>query len=192
MKRLEPEFEADLRLVERCLKGDSSAWREMYDEFQPKLLLSVRAQIGNNGSGANLADEITARVWLSLIADDSIVLDRYDPHRGSRLATFLSSVARHELLKHWRGERRRENRERMALINRPRRLVDGIDHTQVYWHEFLNTLTNREREFVQKVLIAPPEETTNEEFTQANTWQLRRRVMSKLKLYFARESTVAK
>jgi DNA-directed RNA polymerase specialized sigma24 family protein len=180
---------ADVLLVKRCLQGDNDAWKEMYEQCQPKLLLSVRALIGKNGRGVNLAEEITARVWLSLVNADGSLLDRYDSQRGYRLTTFLASLARHELLKYWRSEQRRENRERQALSNRSKTPVVGIDHTKVYWHEFLNTLTHREREFVEKVLLAPPGEEA-EEFTRANTWQLRRRIMTKIQRFFGNSGLV--
>ncbi|MCC7087166.1 MAG: hypothetical protein IT427_19360 [Pirellulales bacterium] len=176
--------DADVLLVGRCLNGDKSAWQEMYDQCQPKLLLSVRSLIGRNGHGVNLAEEIAARVWLSLVAANGVLLNRYDANRGSRLTTFLASLARHELLKHWRGEQRREDRERKALRNRPYRQIDGLDRTQIYWHEFLTTLSAREQQFVQEVLLASPDQDSASNFTPTNAWQLRKRVMAKLRRYF--------
>ena len=49
---------------------------------------------GRTGTIPELVDEITARVWYALVADDGKLLERYDPSRGARLITFLRALTK--------------------------------------------------------------------------------------------------
>src|SRR5262249_22856273 len=124
----------------------------------------------------------------SLVREDGNLLERYDAQRGCRLTTFFAALARHELLKYWRSERRRRNREHVAVTRRPKVRSNGCDSIRMVWEEFVETLTQRERRFLEKVLLVPPSDSVEENLSQANVWQLRSRVLSKLKLYSANDS----
>jgi DNA-directed RNA polymerase specialized sigma24 family protein len=173
----------DLELVRRCLDGDFSGWQEMFDHCQPQLLATVRSLSKSDGGNTNLAEEIASRVWFSLVNMNGSLLERFDAHRGCRLTTFCNALARHELLKYWRSERRRENREETVARQRPNHRPSGSDESQMIWIEFVDTLTEREREFLEKVLLVPPDEPRQENLSPVNLWQLRSRVLSKLKQY---------
>jgi DNA-directed RNA polymerase specialized sigma24 family protein len=173
----------DRDLVRRCLKGDVAAWQEMFDRCQPHLLASIGSLLKPYGLNTNLAEEIASRVWFSLVGANGSLLDRFDAHRGCQLTTFISALARHELLMYWRTEKRQRKREQAAMIRRPSVHPNDADCFQIVWDEFVATLTQRERSFLEDVLLVPSATPETENLSQTNFWQLRSRVTAKLKLY---------
>jgi DNA-directed RNA polymerase specialized sigma24 family protein len=173
----------DRDLVKRCLGGDVTAWQEMFDLCQPHLLVSIRSVLKPYGLNTNLAEEIAARVWFSLVGANGNLLERFDAQRGCQLTTFVSALARHELLMYWRTEKRQRKREQAAMIRRPSTHPEDADGFQIVWDEFVDTLTDRERSFLEEVLLVPTATPETENISQANFWQLRSRVMAKLKHY---------
>jgi DNA-directed RNA polymerase specialized sigma24 family protein len=176
-------LQQDRDLVVRCLRGDVVAWQEMYQVCQPQLLITVRSLLKPSGGNLNLAEEIASRVWLSLVNTNGNLLKRYDAHRGCRLTTFIAALARNELLEYWRAERRLRSREQDAIRRRPKVRPAEMDSFNVIWEEFVETLTQREREFLEQVLLAPPSQSQGKKISQTNLWQLRSRVLAKLKHY---------
>ncbi len=75
--------------MERCLAGEVAAWEELYAQYHDVLLASVRCFLGQARSDHNLVDEIAARVWYALVANDGALLAKYDPKRGARIITFM-------------------------------------------------------------------------------------------------------
>jgi DNA-directed RNA polymerase specialized sigma24 family protein len=175
--------ERDVELVRCCLQGDVAAWQELFAQCQTHLLLTVRSMLHPNGNNLNVADEIAARVWFSLVESNGRLLVRFDAHRGCRLKTFIAALARHELLEYWRSERRLRNRELQAVRCRPKAQPAEVNHFNMVWDEFLTTLSSREREFLEQVLLVPTRDSGSDALSQANIWQLRSRVRSKLKTY---------
>lgn len=176
-------MQKDLELVNRCLKGDLAGWREMFDCCQPQMMATVQSLLKSQGQNINLAEEIAARVWFALVSMNGNLLERFDAHRGCSITTFCNALARHELLEYWRTERRHRNRELIAAGQRPDFQRSDSDESRIVWVEFVDTLTKREREFLERVLVAPHNEPFQDTLSQANRWQLRSRVLSKLKLY---------
>ena len=84
---------------------------------------------------------------------------------------------------YWRTEKRQRKREQTAMIRRPSVHPDDADYFQIVWDEFVDTLTQRERSFLEEVLLAPSATHETENLSQTNFWQLRSRVMTKLKQY---------
>lgn len=94
-----PGVHADLLLAERCLAGEPAAWEEFYTQCHEPLLVSVRIMLGPQGSDANLVDEIAARVWYALVANDGELLARYKPDQGARLITFICKLAKDQIVR---------------------------------------------------------------------------------------------
>jgi DNA-directed RNA polymerase specialized sigma24 family protein len=177
----------DRELVRRCLDGDVNAWEAMFQSCQPRLLATIRSLLRKYGRNASLAEEIASRVWFSLIGGEESLLERYDASRGCRLTTFFAALARYELLEYWRSERRRRDREQTAADRRPVPTAKKSESFPVMWSEFVETLSRREREFLQDVLLKSDAKPANgnacPQLTQVNLWQLRSRVLAKLKRY---------
>ncbi|HEY2883420.1 MAG TPA: hypothetical protein VGJ15_13320, partial [Pirellulales bacterium] len=74
---------------------------------------------------------------------------------GCKLSTFFAALARYELLKYWRCEKRRREREQAVVMRRSRHRVERGESFHIAWGEFVDTLTRRERDFLEQVLIAP-------------------------------------
>jgi hypothetical protein len=171
----------DRQLVDACLAGQPRAWDELYQRYSNGLLFSIRLMLGPYDWDPNLFDEIAARVWYALVANNFQLLNRFDVNRGCRLSTFLARIAKSEASAFFRGERRRRRRERVA--SRPE--ADKFQYTQQQFlaqmREFQQTLTCREKEFVTGFLLA--HENGEQFFTEANRWQLSHRVREKLRDY---------
>ncbi|MBN1588467.1 MAG: hypothetical protein JW888_03040 [Pirellulales bacterium] len=143
---------ADKVLVDRCLAGEVAAWEELYLQCHDSLLATIDAILGEGKSDRNLVDEIAARVWYALVANDGQRLSAYSPDRGARLITFMRTVARDELGRHFRAERRRRRREILAAWGKPR-YRSAVASPPVLLGEFMATLTPQERDFCADHLL---------------------------------------
>ena len=177
----------DARLIAQCLAGDCRAWETLYDRCHPLLTKSIRTLLGPDGQDPNLVDEIAARVWYTLLRDDARVLGRYNPKRDCRFVLFLVGLARYEILQYMRSERRRRHRE---FIGGQRALAEcDVSEQQMaaLISDFAVTLTRREREFLEKVLLVPYSEEESEEtsaFSSTNKWQQSHRIRCKARAFF--------
>jgi hypothetical protein len=171
---------ADALLAERCLAGEPAAWEQFYAQCHEPLLVSVRIMLGPQSSDANLVDEIAARVWYAMVADDGKLLARYKPDRGARLITFMRALAKDQLVRYVREEIRRRGRELTALREKPQHQGQDAGHPVNSLAEFLGTLTPHEMVFCGDYLIAEPSGAVERKYSKANIWQLSRRIRSKL------------
>lgn len=175
------------RLVERCLSGDERAWERLYRECHPPLFRAIKLLLGSDAGDIHLADEMAARVWYALLRDGGRLLASYDPERDSGLSAFLMGLARIEIMRHLRSERRRRSYE---FIGGRRILAEGrVPDWQVaaMMDEFSSTLTAQERRFMEKFLLDTPEtEVSGDqgESSAASIWQRRHRIRRKLQAFF--------
>jgi hypothetical protein len=181
---------ADHTLVERCLSGEVAAWEELYAQCHDMLVVSVRCLLGQARNDANLVDEIAARVWYALVANDGELLAKYDPKRGARIITFMRAVAKDEICRFFRSERRRRRRERIACADKSPHHSDEQAESKAALAEFWETLSPRELGFATDHLLAvsgdieQPVATSLPEYSAANIWQLTHRVYSKFVKFF--------
>jgi hypothetical protein len=177
---------ADRRLAQRCARGEVKAWEDLYAQCHEPLCTSIRVMLGHGSEDASLVDEIAARVWYALVANDGELLARYDPKRGARLVTFMRALAKDEICRHFRTEFRRRERELVAARGHAHREIALVDPSITSLGEFLDTLTEHERGFCNEYLLAEPPEVEKRSFSAANIWQLSRRVYQKLARYIDR------
>jgi DNA-directed RNA polymerase specialized sigma24 family protein len=174
---------ADTRLVKRCVAGEVSAWEELYTQCHEPLLFSIKVMLRPGNADPNLVDELAARVWYALIKDDAKLLSKYDSRRGALLITFLMSVAKSELTHHFRTEKRREKRERIALTGKLAHHSNDEVQTAASLAEFLPALTSREREYYDDHLLGHPGNgdcSAAGSFSLSNARQLEHRIRGKL------------
>ena len=192
------QVRSEISLIERCIRGDSSAWDQLYRQFSRPLWASIRLLMGPGSVDPNLVDEIAARVWFSLAADDGRLLGQYSPERG-KFTTYLATIARNEFRTYFRSERRSRNRERIASR---REQSDGefsrtsLDHSII---DFVKKLTPAEQGFCLEVLLSTDMNSSNGNgngkngnngkaaYSPSNTWQLRHRIHRKLERYLREE-----
>lgn len=173
---------ADRRLVDRCRAGEIAAWEQLYHQCHGPLVLAIKVFLGRYSAGDDLAEEIAARVWLNLVDDQGALLDRFDAERGCRLTTFLAALAKRDVLRYLRSERRRHARENASRPNvgSQRALPPPPDADfSVALDEFLDTLSLREREFCEAYLLANAVRAADD-YSATNRWQLCHRVRRKL------------
>jgi hypothetical protein len=179
---------ADRLLVDRCLAGDGDAWEELYNKWHAPLCAAIKSLINSGYCDPNLIDEIAGRVWYALLRNDGELFDQFDPSRDLRLGAFFRGLARVEVMRYFRAERRRRVREDKAGRIRPRHNSLLSDwQIDVILREFTATLTPRERQFLKEYLLSPPEEDTTANcagFSYANILQQRHRIRIKLKAFF--------
>lgn len=180
-------LQADFELAQRCVAGEVAAWEQLHSQCHDKLTRTVRGLLGGRNSDLNLADEITARVWYALVANDGDLLARYDPGRGGRLITFMRAIARDMMCRYFRAERRRTARECEASRGKAPYYSEQRDQIDRSLDEFLGTLTPGERQFCGDYLLNPPE--AGEKFpagdlSRANLWQKTHRVYIRFLHFF--------
>jgi len=166
------------QLVDHCVAGDYAAWDRLYRRCHSPLLRSIRAIVGPT-CDFNLVEEIEARVWYALAADSARLLDRFEPERAS-LNTYLSTIARTEVGGYMRSERRRQRREQVAARRVPAASEGSLRETLQSIDEFVRTLTPREKDFCDEVLLSSSPHESDEGFSDANRWQLQHRVYRKM------------
>ena len=100
--------------------------------------------MGAAARDAATVDEIAARIWYTLVRDDFRLLAAFDGSRDVRLNTFLAGLARIEILRFFRAERRRQTHECRGgrRLLRMRRATVNFDSVM---REFAATLTGRTR-----------------------------------------------
>lgn len=166
-------------LIDKCRDGDDAAWAEVHAKCQAHLVQQIRYALGDRGCDSNLVEEIAARVWFGLVADDAQLLDRFEPHEGNGLEKYLAAIARFEVLRHNRSEFRRRRREQETQVMR----VGGSDdqlarEMTLDVNSFLPQLTPREKEFFHHVLMG--NDVRQLRISAPNAWQLKHRIRKKL------------
>ena len=165
-----------------------AAWELLYAKCHESLCLSVKILLGRHNSDGNLVDEIAARVWYALVANDGELLGRFDPARGARLITFMRALAKDEIGRHFRTELRRRERELIAArekgVNQDEDLAESVSSMR----EFLTTLTPHERSFCDEFLMGVPDDGTRQRRSPASIWQLTHRVYKKFLRFFERRA----
>jgi len=176
------DFEGDRQLANRCLIGEVSAWEELYSRFHAPLCAAIRGMLGPGGCDLSRVDEIAARVWYGLVRNDGELLDRFDPTRHVRLAVFLRSLARVEILKYFRAECRRRTWESASPFRD--RDESPVSDWQVaaMIEDFASTLTAGEQEFLDEHLLGQPD--GGGRLSESSIWQRCHRIREKLKAFF--------
>ena len=173
------------KLVDRCVRGEVSAWEELYEQHHPALMRSVAILLGSRGADRNLVDELAAQVWYCLVDEDGALLGRFSPKRGARLNTFIRAVAKDVTSRYFRTEQRRRERELMAA-----RTTANEQGVQAAFDdslsEFLGTLSESEREFTEAYLLSSdrPDAEDGAGRSNASIWQFTRRIRIKLGRFF--------
>ena len=94
---MSPASEADLLLIERIRGGDQSAWTELIDRYEGRLLAYAESRIGRRTAGEDVVQETFIGFLTSL--------PNYDAKRP--LEGWLFSIAAHKLTDHLRRQGRR-------------------------------------------------------------------------------------
>ena len=178
----------DRALVDRCVSGDAEAWGELYRRYNHRLTTMVKGLLDPTQWDPNLVEEITARVWYSLLAEGGQLLDRFDPERECRLSTFLGAIAKSEAGSFFRSERRRRRRERLA--SRPE---STGGHGLPNWapselREFFGGLSPQEKAYLLNSLLSRPNGGASPFLSAENRWQLRCRIRRKLRRFLGLEA----
>ena len=175
----------DQQLVDRCLAGDVSAWEDLYTRCHGPLLALIKGML--RSADTSLIDEIAARVWYALVADDGALLTRFDPSRGNRLITFMRAIARDEGKRYFRAEVRRKQREEIATRQKS---VDAESEAPVphfLVEEFLTTLSPTDRSFCLQHVLAAPTKDGGIPSSRPAGWQQTHRLYKKLLAFLGRE-----
>ncbi|MFZ5830725.1 MAG: hypothetical protein ACOY3P_11590 [Planctomycetota bacterium] len=172
--------------MHRCLSGDERAWEGLYHQFHPGLVETIRFLLGGGEAEFQLIDEISARVWYALVQEDSRLLASFDARRNCRFELFLKGLARIEVLRYLRAEKRRNSHELAGGM----RAIQGRDGSD--WQawslldEFAATLSPSDREFLTKHLIGSDDEEAEDDFSKTSFWQRRHRIRFKLVRFLER------
>lgn len=176
----------DQRLVKRCMAGEEPAWEQLYQRYHPKLVIAVKLLLGQDAGDLHLVDEMAARVWYTLLRDGGRLLASYDAERDSGLGAFLMGMARIEILRYMRAERRRRSYE---LIGGRKILAEGRVpdwELAAMMDEFTSMLTSQELEFMERFLLDEPGPEADPDVVElpaTSVWQRRHRLRLKLQTY---------
>ena len=174
---------AKQRLVEQCLASDQRAWERLYRKCHPRLRKAIELLLGSDAQDGHLVDEIAARVWYALLQDDCRLLAAYDPDRVSSLDAFLMGLARIEILRYTRSERRRYSHEMIGGRKRLEEQRVSDCRLAAMMEDFASTLTPGERDFMEQFLTGPaegPPDADLDDVAATTVWTRRYRIRRKL------------
>ncbi len=180
---------ADYELAQRCAYGEVAAWEELYHQYHDRLLASIQTLLTVHQADPSLAEEIAARVWYALVENDGKLLLNYNPKRGASLMTYMRVLAKDLLRRHYRSERRRQDRERAVMSSRPSSHSQELDHSANTLDEFLGTLTVSERAFYDECLVSSGAANASSLECSASTiWQRTHRLYKRMLGFLSRDS----
>ena len=90
-------MEPDAQLVQRCLRGDGSAWEQLVRQHTRRVFNLCYRFTGNSTEAEDLSQEVFLRIYRTLPS--------YRPADGA-FPTWLTSVTRNLLVDHYRRTRR--------------------------------------------------------------------------------------
>jgi RNA polymerase sigma-70 factor (ECF subfamily) len=93
----------DSELIERCLRGEESAWEKIVQRFRRKVFHIAYKFTGRHDEAEDLMQDIFLKVFKSL--------EKFN--RDADFSTWLSSVARNYCIDHYRASKR----EREVLVH---------------------------------------------------------------------------
>jgi hypothetical protein len=169
---------AEYALIQRCRAADQAAWSQLHATYHGPLLGAILKHLGRKNN-LELAEEIAARVWASLVFQNGCRLAAFDPGRG-KLLRFLSTLARQEI-SHFFRPRSRNGRHEVPLT------TDQAAATEVEFpleiesvrDGFVTRLTKAERKFFVEYVLGPPG-TPPANISPQNFRKLKHRVFRKL------------
>jgi RNA polymerase sigma-70 factor (ECF subfamily) len=103
-----PSAWSETQLLERLLKSDANAWRELnqrYARLVTSCIQRVVARFARRVS-VDAVEEIYATFSLKLLANDKHKLRSFEPSRGNKLGTWLGMLATHCAYDYLRSVRR--------------------------------------------------------------------------------------
>jgi DNA-directed RNA polymerase specialized sigma24 family protein len=173
---------AEDALIQRCIAGEQDSWFIFYRDYHQALLGAVLVMLGRH-SNPELAEEIAARVWASLILQNGNRLKAFDPERGA-LTTYLAALAHQEMLR-WFRPRSKQGQE-VPLHNEQRAVSAAEMLPGFLWEGFVATLTRKERWYWDTYVMDPPDTPPPADMSPGNFRKLKQRVLQKLNHFLNR------
>ena len=136
--------------------GRCEAWSELYAGHHDRLCRSIRIMLGSL-SDANVVDEIAARVWYALVANDGKLLEQYKPERKALLITFMRLVVRDKIKCYIRSEDSPATTRGLGGLSESAGTNGHCEAISDSISDFLATLTPREQKFCHEFLLQPSE-----------------------------------
>lgn len=128
----------DRQLLHRVLNQNEQAWAELVRRYRPliyRCISKVTGRFAANMTNADI-DEIYAEVLISLLRDDMRKLRMYNPHRGTKLSSWVGMISVNAAYDFLRSAGRR------PMLDR----IDGAPNPhEEYDRTPLDTLLEKER-----------------------------------------------
>ena len=80
-------------LIEQAIKGESSAFGALYDEYQPKIYRFILFKVSRREEAEDLTHQVFLNAWLNI--------ETYK-HRGHPFSSWLYRIARNQIIDHYR------------------------------------------------------------------------------------------
>lgn len=99
----------DLHLLDAVLQRDEGAWQELIRRYRGLIHHCINVALRRSEGMLSLEDqdEVFCEVCASLLRNDMARLRRFDPHRGTKLGTWIGLIAIRTCYDHLRAAARR-------------------------------------------------------------------------------------
>ena len=144
-------------LVDRLLRDDPAAWRELDSKYSRIVLSCIHRVLARFGrvTGSHDVEEVYARFCLQLLANDKKKLRAFDPDRGNKLSSWLGLLATHATYDYLRVLRRDStleplpDSERLGSCDTSPYEATLLRERARIAAQMMATLSKRDREFVE-------------------------------------------
>lgn len=157
-ERPTPADWTDRQLLHRVLNQDEPAWSELVRRYRPliyRCISKVTGRFAANMTNADV-DEIYAEVLISLLRDDMRKLRLYNPHRGTKLSSWIGMISVNAAYDFLRSAGRRPMLDRLDGAPNPHEEYDRTPLDTLIekerWaslNDILRSFSDKDRTFMQ-------------------------------------------
>ncbi len=153
-----PQDWSDTYLLHEVLKNDNRAWSEFVRRYRNLIYRCVSKVTGKFAAVLTNADidEIYAEVLMALFRDDMKKLRRYDPQKGTKLASWIGMISINASYDFLRGTSRRPILDRIDGVGGEREEtkrtpLDVVMEKERWSHlnEMLTDFSDKDRRFLE-------------------------------------------
>lgn len=139
-------LDGETLLVARAIEGESSAFGELYDYYQPKIYRFVFIRVGHREDAEDLTHQVFTSAWESIC--------RYEP-RGIPFSSWLYRIARNRITDYYRTKKATYSFEEVVDALPPvlmNDIEDGVDQ-RLALEKVTRAIRSLKNEYYQDVIV---------------------------------------
>jgi RNA polymerase sigma-70 factor (ECF subfamily) len=99
-------IDGEEKLIQKAVRGDSSAFGLLYDHYQPMIYRFVAVKVGRREEAEDITHQVFMNAWQNIASYR---------HRGHPFSSWLYRIARNQVIDHYRSQREQISLEQADL-----------------------------------------------------------------------------